>query len=397
MLRSTTHTSALKTFQSWREGSLRKRIRGNFSTRVVEANPAVLPLLCSFHRHGHRTYSLLFPWPTGSVASLYRAHPKGLDSASQTLIWMVSQCWGLADCLAHVHRNEVRSKDRGPKRQLAATAALLKYTIINPSNIWWYCDSGETQGGGRLVLSDFPLRESGYHPRFAYAAPEIHAFSLAGNRYPVRHGFSRFGPGYREVWRKGHIWSLGCVWVELATWYILRSDSVALEPAGYYDIPGRDTTAVITDRIRSLHQHENCSLYLHRFLSFVEQRMLVADPGERATAAEVAKHMGNLRDQLQASPELVLQGSPCPAECNAYHRSGSTPPASLHALEAGSGSPASARETLAASSPPASLHESTAESASEDIETSAANPAGVMNGIYKLLRRTLNWRASPDQ
>jgi serine/threonine protein kinase len=131
------------------------------------------------------------------------------------------------------------------------------------------------------------------------------------------------------------VWSLGCIFLEAVTWYLLGQKAVKddfpeartwlpVERIGVWDVTDdgffcveidekTDTARAIVNPgvsawIRRLRIHAACSPYLTDFLSLIEKRMLIVEEGgrERISAKELSDELRRLREKAEV-PEYALK------------------------------------------------------------------------------------------
>lgn len=154
-------------------------------TRALRAlgdnNPHIVELLAEFYKGGN--YHLLFPWPQGTLRDLWAMTPE--ETVQKFKLgphalkrWLLEQCLGIGRAFAQMHD--------------------LSYAHgrIRPENIFW-CYTDDSQPG--------PL-SMGHLKVFDDVVDARPAGSL----------------GYL----KGDIWSLGCLYLEFITWYVMGSVAV---------------------------------------------------------------------------------------------------------------------------------------------------------------------------
>jgi hypothetical protein len=177
-----------------RERSALKRLGG----LGAKDNTHVVKLLATF-KHGDR-YSFIFPWAESDLLTYWRSEPDERNPGA-TLRWLAGQCLGLAKGLQSIHNMDARHGD------------------IKPQNILCFPGGIETVFGSpgvTLAIADFGLarwhndksrstKPQKLYGTWTYSPPEC----------AITDGC------ISDSW---DIWSLGCLWLEFVTWYLLGSD-----------------------------------------------------------------------------------------------------------------------------------------------------------------------------
>ncbi|KAH9241064.1 hypothetical protein K456DRAFT_1806554, partial [Colletotrichum gloeosporioides 23] len=126
-----------------------------------------------------------------------------LPRSPEILIWLIQQCKGLAAGLCKVHDYQGQSEGR--------------HGDIKPKNILLFEDSQNALG--RLVLADFTLMRFHTPNSIVTEAPEV-SFSRT-YRPPEVEGLTSTAVSPRY-----DTWTLGCVYLEFITWYLLGYNAV---------------------------------------------------------------------------------------------------------------------------------------------------------------------------
>ncbi|KAH6869265.1 kinase-like domain-containing protein [Thelonectria olida] len=254
-----------------------------------EGHKNLLTLLLSYQRGGESF--MIFPWAEGNLVDFWKKEPTANPPSPKDLIWLIQQCQGIASGLSKVHRYE-HGNFQG------------RHGDIKPENILFFREAGSERG--LLVVADFTLMrfhsqntmnvtgagEVGYTS--AYCPPEVKVTMEA------------------SINQKYDIWTLGCVYLEFITWYLLgynatRGPSFTMsgkevqsflaartkEHNGPYTY-GRDNFFIIPGKqgaewIKMLRGDNNCSEALQEFLTLVEGHMLVPEQGDRCCMDHVLR------------------------------------------------------------------------------------------------------------
>lgn len=171
-------------------------------------------------------YYLVFPWADGNLRQFWEIQPSPSPADWKQSKWFFTQCAGLVRALRkihHVHSTTMtKPKETIPLEELNSLFGGLvqgdspkewgRHGDIKPENILWFQKhDGLTDF---LVLSDFGLT----------------SFNTADSRSKVHHdAITGFTGTYRppefdlqsEISQSYDVWSLGCVFLEFVSWFLL--------------------------------------------------------------------------------------------------------------------------------------------------------------------------------
>ncbi|KAK3950584.1 kinase-like domain-containing protein [Pseudoneurospora amorphoporcata] len=250
---------------------------------------------------GSEVFYLLFPWAEGNLWKYWKAHEQERLSQAR---WMAQQCYQLARALLCVHNEREQTLQYydvpAGKGELYG-----RHGDIKAENVLYF------EADSTLVLSDFGLgrlhtkhSRSNSDPKLVeksatYRAPE---FDLANGR----------------ISRSSDVFSLGCMFLEFVTWYIMGYDAVydgfpdhrmdldtiwGFESDTFFKIEG--DTAIIKPKVREwmdmLKKHEKASEYTNQFLDIIE-RMLSPHPKDRINVSRLSKELDLLRQTCERDP-----------------------------------------------------------------------------------------------
>ncbi|KAK4222876.1 kinase-like domain-containing protein [Podospora fimiseda] len=197
--------------------------------------------------------------------------------------WMLEQALGLAKAVAQLH------------------AYSLWHGDIKPQNILHFTDhegSASKDKAGRLVLADFGLgrrhttdrRPGRLAGTMTYRAPDAQKSGAS------------------------EIWSLGCVFLEFAVWFLegfQMGDEFAAARTQSITLSRRSMrTRAGTERaiwIKRLKENRHCPDLLLPFIEIVEHDMLVTDPANRIDAQSLSKKLEAILATLLDEPQKVDQ------------------------------------------------------------------------------------------
>ncbi|KAI1277693.1 hypothetical protein F5Y07DRAFT_398246 [Xylaria sp. FL0933] len=177
---------------------------------------------------------------------------------------------------------------------------------IKPENILWYSDL--TDDLGTLQLTDFGVSDL----KSGMSKSEIQS-NLAGT---LVYRAPEFDVPERVIRQSADIWSLGCVFVEFITWLLggeplLRQFSrkrMSWDPYAHMEmdtffesdcvkhLSGKTIKLKVKDSVISffdeLHEHVNCTEYIHDFLDLIRDSMLVLETDDTSESNRIlAAHL----------------------------------------------------------------------------------------------------------
>lgn len=186
----------------------------------------LIPLQLAY-KHGS-DFCLVFPWADGNLREFWQQQQA--DPGDLACIrWFFEQCHGIARGLRKIHHLTTTVKKKPAEAVLNAenaTAMLLgaggpderewgRHGDIKPENILWCKDYGGHKD--HLLISDFGLtRFSTAHSRSHVPRDQVQGFS--GTYRPPDLDLQG------ETSQRYDMWSLGCVLLEFASWFLLGFD-----------------------------------------------------------------------------------------------------------------------------------------------------------------------------
>ncbi|KAK7920092.1 kinase-like domain-containing protein [Apiospora marii] len=276
----------------------------------------LIRLLMAF-THGDN-YFLLFPWASGNLIDLWKRDPLPIRSLAKVR-WLIDQCSGLAAGLAKLHNNNSwRYYHDGKLSQLG------RHGDIKPHNILWF-DSFDEPGRvheDHLVVSDFGL--SIFHS--SAANTELTTANNVGRSPTYRPPEVDLGNG--KVQQKYDIWSLGCLYLEFISWFLLgyeetrgngpnsfsehrikkdnaHEDKFFIILNGGPD--GGSYKAVVKQEVKAwiwkLRETKDCPQSLLDFLDVIRNLMLLPVAHDRAPMRWVDTLLASIKEQCHTSPE----------------------------------------------------------------------------------------------
>ncbi|TEA21734.1 Death-associated protein kinase 3 [Colletotrichum sidae] len=189
---------ALKVLQRRKVPSYgRKLFNNEVKANQKVSHPHITPLLGAFT---HRSdFYLVLPWASGgNLREFWETHTLSEDLS----LWMVEQCYFIADALTTIHGGGSVDRSQGLARQLHAD--------IKPENILCFKEGATSCS---LKITDFD-RSIPYDPETGL---EEKVDQPKTYRPPDNDG---------PVGLEWDIWSLGCLYIEFVTWALLGYSGV---------------------------------------------------------------------------------------------------------------------------------------------------------------------------
>ena len=268
------------------------------------------------------TFYLVFPWAEGDLWHFWKMH-QALDQRIPRCVWMAEQCHQLASALMYVHNERekhLKSLDdvKDDEHDLYG-----RHGDVKADNVLYF----ETED--ILVMADFGLGR--LHTKISRSNQDPKTLEkTATYRAP------EFDTSQGKISRACDIFSLGCMFLEFATWYLVGWESVSKAFPNYryekdiYDFIsdtffriegslGDLRTPIIKPKvlewIRMLRQNPNCNQYLLDFLDLIEHRMLDPDSTTRiksdALVRELDLYVRTCRTDSDYYKEARSYAGPC--------------------------------------------------------------------------------------
>lgn len=287
-------------------------------------------LLATFHLKGH--FYLIFPYAHYNLRQ-YWEHTPIPDFTVATISWMLRECKAVASALHMVH--ESRSTQEPPVLQRRRSGVDVahpedddrlygRHGDIKAENILWFPgEEHDTQG--LLVVADFGLMA--FHGEKTRS--DIDAKHITGSP-------SYEPPELRlrsKISRAFDLWSLGCLYLEFATWLVCgwkqlerfpvaREMREATAPEIVDDtfftiIEEKERRAIVRqtvqDWIRDLHEMPRASSFVHAFLDLISTQLLVVDPAERVKMGQLNCGLYSMLRRATRDPLYLTDPKPYPS------------------------------------------------------------------------------------
>ncbi|KAL9564354.1 hypothetical protein ACKAV7_011545 [Fusarium commune] len=268
-------------------------------------HPHLVTVLCAFSCEEERSF--IFPNASYDLSEYLEKHEP--PTQKNGTLWISNQFLGLMGALDTIHN---------PKHlHQGVTQRYGRHGDIKCDNILCFKRSG-TQNDVVLVISDFGLS----------------AFNTDKSRSNIPNKNVPPVPGYRPpecdieggtISRAFDVWTIGCLYLELITWFLGGSDYVeefsnkrttifingsnnnifftlksGKEPGTYV----AQVKPEVTEWILQLHQHPKCSEFIHDALDVVEQEMLAVLSADmkRSSSEKLLKEYEKLSQKCKSTP-----------------------------------------------------------------------------------------------
>ncbi|RKL39771.1 hypothetical protein BFJ72_g6499 [Fusarium proliferatum] len=260
-------------------------------------HPHIVPLRATYRMEGK--YHFVFPLADGDLAMFFRRQPRPRNEKS-SLEWLGGQMRGLADALTTVHG------ERSDEREIYGV-----HGDIKPENILCFGPHDNHSWVG-LALTDFGSSHfctpeerdipKGLKHTPAYRAPEIDTTKLG-------------------ITQACDVWSLGCVFAEVITWFCEGRAGIAKLVEARLDednSPNRDAffrlqydkRGVLTASLKpgiqklliSLRGKSRSSPFMDDMLYIVLEGMLKVNMSERMSAREILDALAQMCSKLENDP-----------------------------------------------------------------------------------------------
>ncbi|EPE30998.1 Protein kinase-like (PK-like) [Glarea lozoyensis ATCC 20868] len=255
--------------------------------------PHLISLLATYEQFG--IYYLIFPWADGDLNYFWSTLRPEPSLNMKTVKWFAKQCKGIAHGLLKIHHYRTsNSKCQTGSHHHPETheSRFGRHGDLKPENILWFSDSD----GGTLKISDFGLSEYSTHHSKSYKPKSKVATSMSYRPPECDLTGGKIGQSY-------DIWTLGCLYLEFITWLLggwelvkkFEKKRMSFDPMWcdmntdtFFEIvkvhgersialAARVKPAVI-NFMDDLHAHENCTEFLHEFITMIKFNMLTVKP-----------------------------------------------------------------------------------------------------------------------
>ncbi|KAK3392552.1 kinase-like domain-containing protein [Sordaria brevicollis] len=289
------------------------------SLTSVKADDGVhlIKLLTTFsveEADGSKTFYLVFPWAEGTLWDYWeRRNLKGkLDRLSRTP-WMARQCYELARALMCVHNERTQHLLQYPDLPSGKQELYGRHGDIKAENVLYF------EGNNSLVLSDFGLGR--LYTKYSRSAADPKTLEKSATyRAP------EFDLTNVFISRASDIFSLGCMYLEFLTWYLMGYEAVSDQFPEYRtemdNIWGFESDTFFTienDKpilkrsvqqwMEELKHHKDATAYTDQFLEIIK-KMLAPVSDERMKISDVVKELEKVSIACQGVSSFYEKDKP---------------------------------------------------------------------------------------
>jgi serine/threonine protein kinase len=265
------------------------------------------------------TFYLVFPWAEGDLWHFWKMH-QTLDERKPLCLWMAEQCHQLAAALMFVHNEREKHLRRLEDVQENEHDLYGRHGDVKAENVLYF------EKENILVMADFGLGR--LHTKISRSNQDPKSLEMTATyRAP------EFDTSQGKISRACDIFSLGCVFLEFVTWFLLGWDSVSEEFPTYreekdiYDFMsdtffriegslgnlGRPTIKPkVLEWIQALRQNSNCNQYIVDFLSLIEKRMLDPNSTTRIKSDALVRELDLYVRTCRTDSEYYNEPRSCP-------------------------------------------------------------------------------------
>jgi serine/threonine protein kinase len=243
------------------------------------------------------TFYFVFPWAEGDLWNFWSMHQNPEERIARCL-WMAEQCYELAAALMYVH-NERQVHLKALEDVMEDEYDLYgRHGDVKAGNVLYF------EGRDILVMADFGLGR-------------LHSKTSRSNEDPktlektATYRAPEFDTVQGKISRASDIFSLGCMFLEFVTWYLLgwealeefpdyrlEKDRYDIQSDTFFRIEGDfgslNRPAIkpkVVEWIRRLQRNPNCNQYILDFLDLIENKMLQPDATKRIKSGVLVKKL----------------------------------------------------------------------------------------------------------
>ncbi|KAJ0120691.1 protein kinase [Diaporthe amygdali] len=278
-------------------------------------------------------FFLVFDWAEADLQGYWTRINPSPSFDRNSVLWLAKQCKGIASGITKIHEHVSTYLKSDPNPAGNHNVVFGHHGDIKPENVLYFAgpDQADASVGGTLKLSDFGLAEFSIHqtksmtPRgkwgvsLGYRAPEV----------DLKQGAA--------IGRSYDIWTLGCLYLEFITWMLGGSQLLDefllartardvmwhdIETHTFFELEIEERTGekraiikpVVEQFIKKLHSHQNCSEFIHEFLSMVEHDLLVVKKNDqqqidRVSIQQVYQEFSRMLKRCESDQEYAIKSS----------------------------------------------------------------------------------------
>ncbi|KAK0637987.1 hypothetical protein DIS24_g10287 [Lasiodiplodia hormozganensis] len=297
-----------------------------------DVSPHLAKLLATYEYQGK--FHFIFPRANCNLRKYWENNPRP-SFTRKTFLWSLKQMTGIATALDNIHNFRTTvpldGKGRTPTGDVQFSVKdgeelFGRHGDIKPENILWFehipqhqrrhsnPDSDDSEGG-ILQITDFGLgrfhgRDSGTEGTFRSQTYEPPEYEL-----------------HRPVSRLYDIWSLGCLYLEFATWLLKGYDAIedfsdhracpsSIDPQlsdDFFFKVVRDEhniiNAVVHDGVKDwanmLHTDKKCPEFIHDIVDLVMEELLLIDAKDRIKTPWLCVKLKGFLEKAETDPAYL--------------------------------------------------------------------------------------------
>ncbi|KAM0208748.1 hypothetical protein ACHAPQ_006939 [Fusarium lateritium] len=296
---------AVKTLLVHNEEKFKKEVEASemLLNKRHDKSPDHLVHLELAYRHGEQC-CLVFPWADGNLKEYWEAHPQGHRSPINydDVLWFFKQCSGLALGLRRLHHPSSFARTSSAVNDDIQTAEDIldedqkskfgRHGDMKPENILWFKNYNDDIN--HMAICDFGSTEF----NSIYSKSHVDARGVTGYSKTYQPPDTRLGS---EVSQKIDVWSLGCVFLEFVSWFLLGYQETVQEfpkrrmrphprypenifaedrffawKTSQHSKRGRTASVnpAVVEWIWKIHRLDSCPKSIHDFLDLIQDQML---------------------------------------------------------------------------------------------------------------------------
>jgi len=295
----------------------------------LESHPHLTPLYATFRQDGK--WHLIFPWADSNLQEYWEEQPTPKMNP-QYVTWSLTEMRGLAEGLERVHNCRVTWNIPlvpGGAGKVRVQAGDVELKVEKDEQ--WYGRHGDIKPENVLTfmnvlkLADFGLGR--FHGRDSRSNVDPKTITCSPTYEPpeVKLGI--------PVNREYDIWSLGCLYLQFATWLLRGIQGInrfayhrlealqglnGFKDDNFYTIFDNDgeKDAKVREGVESwvgeLRQEEQCSQFIHDLLDLVMKHMLLVNSKERIKAKALPEMFTELEKRAESDEEYLYTPRPLP-------------------------------------------------------------------------------------
>ncbi|KAK1633229.1 protein kinase [Colletotrichum phormii] len=306
---------ALKKLTSHSRDSFNLELSSLVSTAQNYQKKHIIQLLATFEVKNaatrESTFYLLFDWADGTLNKFWQSN-QALVRDKKHCKWMATQFYEVCEALRYVHNDREPTvrylEDRDSNKQLYG-----RHGDIKPGNFLWFKSDSFP---GILALADFGLGR--LHTQVSRSKQDPNSLErTATYRCP------EFDLEFGLVSPRSDIFSLGCVFLEYVTWFLLgledvektfpdfrlEQDKHGFDSDVFFSIKDKKAflKSSVTTWITKLKNHRDCSWYLSDLLDIIRDRMLDPESTTRIPSSLLSKKMKDILKTCTVDPDYYLK------------------------------------------------------------------------------------------